>query len=166
MSQMKPQKFSRTFAGFLTVFVVMIVFASAAFAVTPKETVLYHFKGSNDGAYPWASLVQDSAHNLYGTTANGGTSGFGTVFEVSPPGTAWTETVLYSFAGSNDGAYPYSDLTLTRLAIFMAPRSPVEVQILAPYSNSRLQLCKARLGRRRYFTVLPAGTTALIPWLA
>jgi uncharacterized repeat protein (TIGR03803 family) len=110
MSQMKPQKFSRTFSGSLTVFAVMIVFASASFAVTPKETVLHRFKGGSDGAYPEASLIEDSAHNLYGTTASGGTSHLGTVFEVSPPGTAWTETVLYSFAGGNDGAYPYSDL--------------------------------------------------------
>jgi uncharacterized repeat protein (TIGR03803 family) len=109
MSQMKPQKFSRTFAGFLTVFVVMIVFASAAFAVTPKETVLYHFKGGSDGAYPSANLVEDSAHNLYGTTVSGGTYNFGTVFEVSP-GTAWIKTALYSFTGGSDGATPYSDL--------------------------------------------------------
>ncbi len=107
---MKPQNLSRTFAGSLTVFVAMIVFASAAFAVTPKETVLYHFKGGSDGAIPSANLVEDSAHNLYGTTMGGGTSNRGTVFEVSPPNTAWTEAVLYSFAGGSDGANPRSDL--------------------------------------------------------
>jgi uncharacterized repeat protein (TIGR03803 family) len=110
MSQMQSQEFSRTFAGFLPAFAIMVVFASAAFAVTPKETVLYHFKGGSDGVSPSANLVEDSAHNLYGTTLSGGTSDFGTVFEVAPPGTAWTETVLYSFAGGNDGASPHSDL--------------------------------------------------------
>jgi uncharacterized repeat protein (TIGR03803 family) len=39
--------------------------------------------------------------NLYGTTVNGGTSGDGAVWEVSPKG---IETVLHSFAGPPDGA--------------------------------------------------------------
>jgi len=108
---MKPQVFpTRTYTRSLTVFAVIVLFASTAFAVTPKESVLYHFKGGSDGATPVASLVEDTAHNLYGTTNNGGTSNFGTVFEVLPPGTAWTESVLYSFAGGNDGANPDANL--------------------------------------------------------
>jgi len=46
--------------------------------------------------------------SLYGTTKAGGT-GFGTVFQLSPPaavGGAWTKTVLYSFAGGSDGNDP------------------------------------------------------------
>ncbi len=51
------------------------------------ETVLHSFKGSgvgNDGAYPYASLIMDSAGNLYGTTSRGGT-GSGTVFKLTLP---------------------------------------------------------------------------------
>jgi uncharacterized repeat protein (TIGR03803 family) len=88
----------------------MVIFTSAAFSVTPKESVLYHFKGGTDGATPAAGLVADVLGNLYGTTTSGGTSNLGTVFEVSPPGTVWTETVLYNFAGGNDGANPYGNL--------------------------------------------------------
>src|ERR1700730_2097295 len=43
------------------------------------------------------------AGNLYGTTEFGGASGQGVVFKLSPGG---TETVLYSFTGGNDGAFP------------------------------------------------------------
>jgi uncharacterized repeat protein (TIGR03803 family) len=72
------------------------------------ETVLYFFKGGNDGAMPVAGLVRDSAHNLYGTTRNGGgssncTDGCGTVFKLAPDG---TETVLHAFADGSDGANP------------------------------------------------------------
>jgi uncharacterized repeat protein (TIGR03803 family) len=37
----------------------------------------------SDGGWPLCSLVLDANGNLYGTTAIGGTSGFGTVFEVT-----------------------------------------------------------------------------------
>jgi uncharacterized repeat protein (TIGR03803 family) len=105
---MKPQELPRTRP--LTTLALILLIATTGFSVTPKEAVLYHFKGDSDGAYPSASLVEDSAHNLYGTTVDGGASDFGTVFELSPPGTAWAETVLYSFTGGNDGANPYSDV--------------------------------------------------------
>ena len=86
-----------------------------------KETVLYTFcslSGCSDGSFPQANLIADKEGALYGTTVSGGngcpltTSGCGTVFKLTPPAkgqTAWTETVLYSFGGS-DGAYPHSSL--------------------------------------------------------
>ncbi len=48
------------------------------------ETVLYSF-GANaaDGQYPTASLIMDSAGNLYGTTTAGGANGWGTVFLIN-----------------------------------------------------------------------------------
>jgi uncharacterized repeat protein (TIGR03803 family) len=61
------------------------------FKLTPagKETVLYTFSGGADGAYPLAGLVTDQAGSLYGTTEEGGASGFGslgygTVFKLVP----------------------------------------------------------------------------------
>src|SRR5271169_2798516 len=68
-------------------------------------TVLYNFAGSSDGGDPYASLIRDAAGNLYGTVDYGGTSFAGAVFKVAPNG---TETVLYSFTGGADGAYPFS----------------------------------------------------------
>ena len=72
------------------------------------EKVLYTFKGGVDGGNPAAGLVQvASTQVLYGTTYQGGTSGFGTVFELIPAkGGVWTETVLYSFTGGTDGSGP------------------------------------------------------------
>ena len=81
---------------------------------TWKETVLHSFTGP-DGQDPAASLVFDSAGNLYGTTYEGG-FGFGTVFELSPNGGGnWTYTVLHSFGHPNDGAHPNSPLVFDRV---------------------------------------------------
>ena len=71
------------------------------------ETVLHHFSGGADGGTPFAGLIQDSAGNLYGTAANGGASGSGTVFEISATGAF---TVLHSFAGGADGIGPQGGL--------------------------------------------------------
>jgi len=60
-----------------------------------------------DGLYPESSLTSDGAGNLYGTTTDGGAFAAGNVFELSPNGNGgWNETVLYSFTGGADGAYP------------------------------------------------------------
>jgi len=68
-------------------------------------TILYSFGSQpNDGNYPSAAPVQGSDGNFYGTTFEGGTYGYGTVFRISPIG---TYTILYSFAGPpNDGNGP------------------------------------------------------------
>jgi len=78
------------------------------------ETVLYRFAGGSDGAAPASNLIFDAAGNLYGTTNGGGNvSSGGTVFQLTPPlaqGGAWTETVLYRFAGGRDGKTPLAGL--------------------------------------------------------
>ncbi len=72
------------------------------------ETVLHSFEGQpGDGANPGGMLTRDEAGNLYGTTFSGGPSNLGTVFELDASG---TETVLYSFGSSPDGAHPESAL--------------------------------------------------------
>ncbi len=60
------------------------------------ETVLYSFSGGTDGAVPWAGLIFDAAGNLYGTTAEGGTYAYGTVFQLTPvyPCAKCSHTVL------------------------------------------------------------------------
>jgi uncharacterized repeat protein (TIGR03803 family) len=74
------------------------------------ETVLYSFNPA-DGAFPSPYLALDSAGNLYGTTSSGGATGHGTVFKVDPAG---NETLLHSFSGGSDGAYPYGGVILGR----------------------------------------------------
>jgi uncharacterized repeat protein (TIGR03803 family) len=48
------------------------------------ETVVYNFTATSDGFNPHAGLVFDSIGNLYGAAFQGGTGGFGTVFEITP----------------------------------------------------------------------------------
>jgi uncharacterized repeat protein (TIGR03803 family) len=74
---------------------------------TGKETLLYSFKGKVDGANPSASLVLDATGNIYGTTFGGGAFGFGSIFKLDK---VRKETVLYSFTGGSDGAWPYAGL--------------------------------------------------------
>jgi uncharacterized repeat protein (TIGR03803 family) len=78
------------------------------------EKVLHSFNNDGvDGTYPYfGSLIFDGSGNLYGTTNAGGTTGVGTVFELTPAGGgSWTETVLYDFGNtSTDGYQPLDDL--------------------------------------------------------
>jgi uncharacterized repeat protein (TIGR03803 family) len=77
------------------------------------HTVLYTFNNHGDGARPTDGLIFDGKGNLYGTTGDSAAGGFGEIFELSPPavpGNPWTETVLYSFQGKHDGAYPRGGL--------------------------------------------------------
>lgn len=71
--------------------------------------VLYTFSGMPDAGTPDASVIMDSKKNMYGTTSIGGTFNLGAVYKLTPAG---KETVLYSFKGGTDGAYPYAALTL------------------------------------------------------
>jgi uncharacterized repeat protein (TIGR03803 family) len=48
---------------------------------------------------------------LYGTTYNGGASGDGAVFSLTPSGGSWTEAVLYSFSGT-DGKNPHGGVAI------------------------------------------------------
>ena len=89
---------------------MILMFAGSALASGAAETVIYSFQDGGDGAHPLAGLVADHG-NLYGTTSNGGggpcTGGCGTVFQLTPSqGDTWTETLLYTFQGGNDGVAP------------------------------------------------------------
>jgi uncharacterized repeat protein (TIGR03803 family) len=91
-----------------------------AFELVPKpgawgERILHNFNDNDadgaDGYLPYSSLVIDNSGNLYGTTVYGGANDNGSVYELSPKGSSWTETILHSFVkNSVDGAYPYAGL--------------------------------------------------------
>jgi uncharacterized repeat protein (TIGR03803 family) len=72
------------------------------------ESVLHSFTGAPDGKSPTLNLLFDSAGNLYGTTYFGGTAAnqCGTVFELIPSGSGWTESLPYSFPLTTDGCNP------------------------------------------------------------
>jgi len=85
------------------------------FRLTPNpdgswsETVIYSFTDTNgDGALPYASLIFDTAGNLYGTTYYGGAYKKGTVFKLAPnPDGSWSESVIHSFRARH-GTNPYA----------------------------------------------------------
>jgi uncharacterized repeat protein (TIGR03803 family) len=77
-----------------------------------NESILYNFQSGADGKRPYSQLVIDSAGNLYGTTASGGTGpcqeasfgrGCGTVFELVPSSNSWTEKILQDFQPKDGG---------------------------------------------------------------
>ena len=78
---------------------------------TGKE--LYVF-GDPDAQYPAHNVVLDSAGNLYGTTDEGGAYSEGTVFELVPSGSGWSERILASFgaADSGLGGFPVAGLIM------------------------------------------------------
>lgn len=80
------------------------------FRIAPDGVLvtLHSFTGP-DGNMPYANLMQATDGNFYGTTAGGGSnlSGFGSLFRMTPTGVV---TPLYSFAGGNDGRFPYNSL--------------------------------------------------------
>ena len=64
--------------------------------------VLYSFTGGSDGAHPLAGLTMDSRGNLFGTTLDSGTHGWGTVYTLTHSGSGWTLSSLYAFQGLTD----------------------------------------------------------------
>lgn len=80
-----------------------------------KESLLYTFSGHGTaGIRPQGKLTTDSGGNVYGTTTSGGGTfdAEGTVFELSPSGSAWNLSVLHSFDPVSEGAYPISGVIL------------------------------------------------------
>jgi uncharacterized repeat protein (TIGR03803 family) len=80
------------------------------FKLTPNadgswtETVIHRFTGLNDGGGEPSPLLFDAAGNLYGTTSNGGISGVGVAFKLTPSSNGtWTESILHSFPSTNTG---------------------------------------------------------------
>ena len=88
------------------------------------ESVLYSFQATPDGKNPYGGVTLDRQGNLYGTTAAGGSGGectgdgCGTIFKLTRSGDTWTESVIYSFTGGNDGFGPGAALAKDRNGVF------------------------------------------------
>ena len=87
-----------------------------AFQITPQGTltVLHSFCTITniggycaDGTLPDTPLIEGSDSNFYGTTYNGGSNGWGTIFQITPQGTL---TTLYNFSAGRDGYEPNTPL--------------------------------------------------------
>lgn len=75
-------------------------------------TVLHSFKGnsvtSGDGCYPYGSVFEDKAGNLYGTTSACGLYGSGTIWELNQRG---QETVRHHFYSEHTGSCTMAGVT-------------------------------------------------------
>jgi uncharacterized repeat protein (TIGR03803 family) len=90
-----------------------IVFELTNSGGTWTENVLYElgYGGYDFGTYSNSGLIMDSAGNLYGTTFDGGTTGNGSIFELTPSGSGWTFNTLYSLTYA-DGSGPQGSLVM------------------------------------------------------
>jgi uncharacterized repeat protein (TIGR03803 family) len=85
---------------------------------TWTEKVIYSFTGGTDVVSFLSYLAIDRAGNLYGYreefSSSSGTTSYGGVFEIQANANGtWTENVLHTFSGGNDGSAPYGgQLTL------------------------------------------------------
>ena len=99
---------------------------------------LASFNGGN-GKLPNSELVRDSSGNLFGTTENGGSAGYGTVFEIAAGG-AFSTIVNCDASDPNpfgslvfDGA---GDLLGTvQSNVFMIPHGTNQIQIVPALQN-------------------------------
>jgi uncharacterized repeat protein (TIGR03803 family) len=75
-------------------------------------STIYVFKNSADGEGPGPYLNIDASGALYGAVG-AGPNGHGAVFKLAPPSSGtgpWTESLLYSFTGGQDGGAPSSGM--------------------------------------------------------
>jgi uncharacterized repeat protein (TIGR03803 family) len=72
-------------------------------------THLHDFNTENDdGGGLAGGITLDSAGNIYGANG-GGPLALGAIYELSPSGGTWTESILYAFNGSPDGQTPFQN---------------------------------------------------------
>jgi len=99
-----------------TVFHLKPLPAAPKSALAPwAETILYRFAGPpNDGREPQGDLTVDSSGNIYGTTVYGGGADAGTIYELTPSGGGWSETVLYSAHNDSTGGNPWGGVVFDK----------------------------------------------------
>jgi uncharacterized repeat protein (TIGR03803 family) len=94
---------NQSLASALGITLLLMLFATAS-ARAQTFSAIHTFSGS-DGANP-SSGVTIQGENLYGTTYNGGSHSYGTVYKLKPSGSSYILSPLYEFGGGSDGANP------------------------------------------------------------
>ena len=95
-----------------------LLFSPAAVQAQGQYTAsaLYNFcpqSGCPDGGNPTSPPLFDTHGNIYGVANVGGANHQGVVYQLTPNGGTWSESVLYSFcsqSGCADGKDPYYPL--------------------------------------------------------
>jgi uncharacterized repeat protein (TIGR03803 family) len=78
-------------------------------------TKLMDFVGIPNGSNPFGNVISDGTF-LYGTTVNGGTNNFGTIFKIMPDGSGYVK--LHEFAGLTDGDEPFESLIIVNNELY------------------------------------------------
>jgi len=140
----------------------LAIVAGLALLLAPAATsqtfqVIHNFTGG-DGEHPYAGLTMDAGGKLYGTTAEGGRYGYGTVFQLTHKTSGWVLNVLYNFQGGSDGELP------TARVVF----GPDGVLYGTTFQGGNLNCGNGNeLGCGVVFSLQPPATyckTALCPW--
>lgn len=83
---------------------------------TWTHSVLYSFTGGADGGEPYKGVTLDAAGNLYGTAVTGGggvcEGGCGVAYKLTNNGGSWSQRVIHTFQGTDDGQGPGARLTV------------------------------------------------------
>ena len=69
--------------------------------------ILHFFNNDTNSYNPYAGVVQGVDGNFYGTSLNGGSQQYGTLFKLTPAGAL---SVLHSFTNGPDGVTPFAGL--------------------------------------------------------
>jgi uncharacterized repeat protein (TIGR03803 family) len=113
---MNPKRIEKLIKLSLKPAITLLILSSVSLVGAQTFTNLHSFTIAN-GAYPNAMIL--SGNTLFGTTSQGGSLGYGTVFAVNTDGTGFTNLHSFtalpppSFATNSDGANPYGGLILS-----------------------------------------------------
>jgi uncharacterized repeat protein (TIGR03803 family) len=77
-----------------------------------NETTIHTFNPAGGDGYSPAYLTTDGKGNLFGTTYLGGANERGVLYELSPAGDQWVETILFSFGVGSAGVVPFGNLII------------------------------------------------------
>jgi uncharacterized repeat protein (TIGR03803 family) len=90
-----------------------------------SQSAIHKFTGSPDGSRPESAPVVDKAGNVSGTTSQGGSSDCdcGIIYQLTPDGQSYTETVIWTFENGAGGRNPIGSLYETGGGAFIGAAS-------------------------------------------
>jgi uncharacterized repeat protein (TIGR03803 family) len=93
--------------AFFYLFSILIVLLAPLRGRAAEVVNLHSFNYFTDGEVPYSGLAEGPGGILYGTTFQGGSEGYGVVYDVTTNGAINT---LYDFTNGVDGAFPQAGL--------------------------------------------------------
>ena len=107
-------RYQKRFIGSATAVLAVFIFALTLFGAQPaasQEQILYNFFNVGGTVNPLGGVISDASGNLYGTAFYSGAYGNGMIYQLTPTGSGWKQTVLYSFNPNGiDGFGPTAGL--------------------------------------------------------